>query len=105
MGLWNDEQRDALKRIVDAVHRQGAKIAIQIGHAGSKSVAGGEVVAPSPIRFEEKPAADKGASEYQIPRELTTQEVEEMVGLFQAAVKRAVEAGFDAIELHGAHGI
>ncbi|SES12745.1 2,4-dienoyl-CoA reductase [Gracilibacillus ureilyticus] len=95
LGLWSDDQIPAYKKIVDAVHAQGAKIGIQIAHAGRKAEDADTPVAPSAIRFSEK---------YKTPKALTTAEVNELVNKFRQSVKRAVEAGFDAIELHGAHG-
>lgn len=95
LGLWSDEQIPALKRIIDAVHQHGAKVAIQIAHAGRKAEDAEQPVAPSAIAFDEKSKT---------PRALSTEEVKEMVGKFRSAVRRAVEAGVDAIELHGAHG-
>ncbi|MEK3882325.1 NADH:flavin oxidoreductase/NADH oxidase [Paenibacillus sp. PL2-23] len=95
LGLWSDEQIPALKRIVDAAHRHGARIGIQIAHAGRKAQDAATPVAPSAIAFDDK---------YKTPRALTTEEVKGMVVKFGEAARRAVEAGFDTIELHGAHG-
>lgn len=95
LGLWSDEQIPALKRIVDACHSYGAKVGIQIAHAGRKAEDAEVPVAPSAVPFDEKS---------KLPRALSTQEVKEMVEKFRGAVARAVKAGFDAIELHGAHG-
>lgn len=96
LGLWNDAQRDGLKKIVELVHAQGASIAIQLNHAGRKSeVEYLEPVAPSALPFSE---------EYRVPKSLSVSEIREIVAHFAAAARRAVEAGFDAIEIHGAHG-
>ncbi|RCX17733.1 2,4-dienoyl-CoA reductase-like NADH-dependent reductase (Old Yellow Enzyme family) [Fontibacillus phaseoli] len=95
LGLWSDEQVPALARIVDAIHQHGAKAGIQIAHAGRKAEDAAVPVAPSAIPFDEKSKT---------PRALTTDEVKEMVEKFRLAVRRAVQAGFDTIELHGAHG-
>ncbi|MGP7819611.1 NADH:flavin oxidoreductase/NADH oxidase [Niallia sp. 01092] len=95
LGLWSDEQIPALARIVDACHRYGAKVGIQIAHAGRKAEDAETPVAPSPIAFDEKSKT---------PKELSTEEVKGMVEKFQQAVERAVKAGVDTIELHGAHG-
>ncbi len=95
LGLWSDEQIPALARIVDAVHQHGAKIGIQIAHAGRKAEDAAVPVAPSAIAFDEN---------YKTPRALSTDEVKQMVEKFRLAVRRAVQAGFDTIELHGAHG-
>lgn len=95
LGLWSDEQIPALARIVEACHQHGAKVGIQIAHAGRKAQDAAEPVAPSAIPFD-------GNSK--TPRELSTVEVKEMVEKFRLAVRRAVQAGVDVIELHGAHG-
>lgn len=95
LGLWSDEQIPAIKRIVDACHQHGAKVAIQIAHAGRKAEDAEVPVAPSPIPFDENSKT---------PRELTTEEIKEMVEKFRLATERAVKAGVDAIEIHGAHG-
>lgn len=95
LGLWSDEQIEPLKRIVDECHKYGAKVAIQIAHAGRKAQDAEIPVAPSPIAFDENSKT---------PRELTTEEVKIMVEKFRLAVRRAVKAGFDTIEIHGAHG-
>lgn len=101
LGLWNDEQQYAFKRLVESVHAQGAKIAVQIAHAGRKAQDEPNAVAPSAIHYGE---LDYAGQNLITPRELSTDEVKELVQAFQNSVKRAVEAGFDAIELHAAHG-
>lgn len=95
LGLWCDEQIEPLKRIVDECHKYGAKVAIQIAHAGRKAEDAEVPVAPSAIAFD---------STYKTPRELRTEEVKEMVEKFRMSTRRAIKAGFDAIEIHGAHG-
>ena len=97
LGIWEDSQIDGLKRLVASVHAQGGtKIAIQLAHAGRKSeVTASTPVAPSALAFDEssiKPAA------------LTELEIQSVIHKFVAAAQRAVEAGFDAIEVHAAHG-
>ncbi|PFO08358.1 NADPH dehydrogenase [Bacillus sp. AFS076308] len=95
LGLWSDEHVPALKRIIDACHQHGAKVGIQIAHAGRKAQDANEPVAPSAIPFDEKSKT---------PRALSTEEVKEMVEKFRLAAQRAIQAGVDVIELHGAHG-
>lgn len=110
LGLWNDAQRDRLRPIVEFAHSQGAKIGIQLAHAGRKgsclapwrdhpmaslAEGGWECVAPSAIAF---------GGKYPTPRALTKVEITELVGAFAASAKRAVAAGFDLVEIHGAHG-
>ncbi len=95
LGLWSDEHIPAFRRIVDSIHRHGAKVAVQIAHAGRKAQDAETPVAPSPIAFD---------STFRTPRELTADEVRAMVDKFAQAARRAVKAGVDAVELHGAHG-
>lgn len=95
LGLWSDDQIPALRRIVDGIHEQGTKVGIQIAHAGRKAEDAKVPVAPSAIPFDEN---------YKTPRALTTEEVEDMVEKFRKSIQRALKAGVDTIELHGAHG-
>jgi 2,4-dienoyl-CoA reductase-like NADH-dependent reductase (Old Yellow Enzyme family) len=95
LGLWSDEHIPAYARIIAEVKKFGAKTAIQIAHAGRKAQDTDSPVAPSPIPVDEN---------WKTPRELTTSEVKKMVRKFADASRRAVEAGVDTIELHGAHG-
>ncbi|MDF2946364.1 MAG: NADH:flavin oxidoreductase/NADH oxidase [Bacillales bacterium] len=96
LGIWSDEHIPGLKRIVDEVHKHGSKIAIQLGHAGRKSeVSELESIAPSPIAFNEN---------YRVPREMNLEDIQSAIKSFKEAAGRAVAAGFDAIEIHGAHG-
>ncbi|MCY9656615.1 NADH:flavin oxidoreductase/NADH oxidase [Paenibacillus chondroitinus] len=97
LGLWSDEQIAPLKRIVDAVHQYGAKVGIQIAHAGRKAEHAEVPVAPSAIPFDE-------TETYKTPRALTTDEVKQMVDKYRQAAERAIKAGVDTIEIHGAHG-
>ncbi|WP_133441073.1 NADPH dehydrogenase NamA [Chryseobacterium salivictor] len=106
MGLWNDEQAQSLKKIVDFVHQNSeSKIGIQLGHAGRKASTwngqqlsleeGWETVAPSKIPY---------AEGERIPHELTVEEIKQLVQDFKAAAQRSIDAGFDLIEIHAAHG-
>ena len=95
LGLWSDMQIPAYERIVNEVHKYDSKIGIQIAHAGRKATDAIQPVGSSNI------PVDVG---WKIPRALTTVEVKEMVEKYKEAAKRAVTAGFDTIELHGAHG-
>lgn len=95
LGLWSDEHIPAYKRMVDKLHEYGAKAAIQLGHAGRKATDAAIPVAPSAIPFDQ---ASK------VPHALTTEEIEQQIDYFQQAALRAVQAGFDTIEIHGAHG-
>jgi NADPH2 dehydrogenase len=96
LGIWSDEHIPAFSRIVDSVHSHGAKIGFQIAHAGRKAQDAPTPVAPSAIRYE--------GNDFKTPRELTTDEVKAMVEKYRLGARRAVKAGADFIELHGAHG-
>ena len=102
LGLWSDDHIPAYQRIVSEVHKYGAKIGIQIGHAGRKAEDALQPVGPSTIPVNS--SAENKDEKYKTPRALNTEEVKGIVFQFKEAVRRAVSAGFDTIELHGAHG-
>ncbi|MDR1554675.1 MAG: NADH:flavin oxidoreductase/NADH oxidase [Campylobacteraceae bacterium] len=98
LGLWSDEQIKSHKQITDICHQFGSKIAVQLNHAGRKSkVASTIPIAPSALKF----SNDKT---YKEPAEIVTNEINEIKKLFTDAAKRAKEAGYDAVEIHAAHG-
>lgn len=118
LGLWKDEQIAPLARIVDFLHSQGAAAGIQLGHAGRKAATpvwwrGGFTeteeekveygyetwvpVAPSAEAHADSPS-------YQLPHALTVPEIKATVQAFADAAIRADKAGFDVVEIHGAHG-
>jgi len=108
-GIWNDTQVEAWRPIVDFVHEQGSKIGIQLWHAGQKgsttapwqgqdyvpvTEGGWEAAAPSAVAFGKLPT----------PRSISIAEMKETIVLYRAAAKRALDANFDVVEIHGAHG-
>ena len=98
LGIYNDSFIPGLKRIADAIREAGGKSAIQVWHGGRvvrKPVEGYDVVAPSPI---------KSPYSSNQPRELTIDEIYELIEAYGDACLRAKKAGFDSVELHGAHG-
>lgn len=112
VGLWKDSQIEPLKQVVEFAHSQGQKIGIQLAHAGRKAstvppwlggvtatnAVGGwtdNVKAPSAIPFAEGEI---------VPKAMTKEDIEEVKAAWVAAVKRAVAAGVDFIEIHNAHG-
>ena len=99
LGLWKDEQIDPLRRVVDACHRNDARVAIQLAHAGRKCTATSvsRIVAPSHLRFSDEP-------EYRAPEQLAPLEIETIAAAFGRAAARAALAGVDALEVHAAHG-
>lgn len=96
LGIWDDNHIPALKQIVDVCRRQGAGIAIQLNHAGRKSTSlSGGPFGPSAISF---------SDEYRMPHALTKDQISGIVTAFGKAAGRADAAGFDALEVHAAHG-
>lgn len=110
LGLWNDGQRDALARIARFVKAQGAVAGIQLAHAGRKASSmrpweggkglspeqgGWPIIGPSAIPFGEG---------HPVPQEMDQETIAEVVAKFAVSARRAREAEFDIIELHGAHG-
>lgn len=110
LGIWDDTHIEKLSQVTAFAKSQGAAIGIQIAHAGRKASmaapwAGGKLVTPqeggwTPVA----PSAIPFYSEHQPPHELTLAEIEKVKSDFVHAAKRAVKAGFQVIEIHGAHG-
>ena len=97
-GLWNDSQIESHSKLTERVHKYGSKIVAQIYHAGRQTnhyVIGMEPEAPSPIPC---------PSNQEIPHELTVDEIHRLVEKFGDCAFRAKKAGFDGVEIHGAHG-
>ena len=108
-GLWNDEQQRAWARIVDFVHGQGATAGIQLAHAGRKASTFSPFTGRGSVPEEDGGWQTVGPSEvafpgYRAPRELTEQEIADVVAAFAASAQRALAAGFDVLEIHAAHG-
>ena len=99
LGIFSDRLIPGLRRAVKICHRHGAKIGIQIFHAGRqtyRAVTGKQQVAPSPLA---EPVFIK-----EKPRALTIPEIRQLVKKYAQACRRAQKAGFDFVEIHGAHG-
>ena len=109
-GIWSDAHAESYQRITKFIKSQGAVAGIQIAHAGRKASTaepwnggkmvdegdgGWEPVAPNAIAF---------ADDYPMPREMTKADIEKATEDFVAAARRAVQAGFEVIEIHAAHG-
>lgn len=111
LGIWNDDQAEALARIVNLIDQQGAIAGIQLAHAGRKAStaqpwAGGQpvdqqsggwrpVVAPSPIPFDDRSP---------VPQALDRAGIQAITQAFVDAAQRAIAAGFKVLEIHAAHG-
>ncbi|MBQ9015476.1 MAG: FAD-dependent oxidoreductase [Firmicutes bacterium] len=97
-GLWEDAQIEPHKELTRRVHEAGGKICAQIYHAGRETTS--EIIGKQPVG----PSAVREPSLPETPRELTKEEIEEIIEQFGQCARRVVETGFDAVEIHGAHG-
>ncbi|KAL7628219.1 NADH-dependent flavin oxidoreductase [Parahypoxylon ruwenzoriense] len=117
VGLWKDSQTAPLKRIVDFAHSQGQKIGIQLAHAGRKAGTLAPWLVPKGVASvlaapEHKgwgdnvwaPSAIKFADGFADPKAMTVEDIKTVLQAFKDASRRAIEAGVDLIEIHGAHG-
>ncbi|MFJ3670643.1 NADH:flavin oxidoreductase/NADH oxidase [Streptomyces sp. NPDC090106] len=110
LGIWNDTQVEAFRRITRALVAQGTVPAVQLAHAGRKAstdrpwtggaplgtdALGWQPLGPSPLAFDER---------HPVPTELTVAQIQDVVGQFADAARRALAAGFEVAEIHGAHG-
>lgn len=109
-GIETAEQVKAWRRVTDAVHARGGSVVLQLMHSGrigSRLIkpAGVRNVAPSAIKPEGQIWTDAaGMQDYDVPHALTTEEVRQAIAEHAAAAQRAVDAGFDGVELHGTSG-
>ncbi|MGI6168479.1 MAG: NADPH dehydrogenase NamA [Christensenellales bacterium] len=96
LGIYEDRHTAGLKKLVDTCHAFGSQAALQINHAGRKSTTEhGPAYAPSALQFDDS---------CKMPLAMGEEDISRICSQFAAAAKRADEAGFDAIEIHGAHG-
>ncbi len=109
-GIYTDAQAKAWKQVVEAVRSQGTPMFLQLWHCGRASHSSfhpedGLPVAPSAIRLDDDYIhTPTGKQDYETPRALETEEVEQVVEDYRKAAERAKMAGFDGIEIHGANG-
>ena len=110
LGIWNDTQVEAFRRITRFLVSQGTVPGIQLAHAGRKASTdrtwtgggplgpddrGWQPLGPSALAFDER---------HVVPTELTVDQIQEIIGQFADAARRALAAGFEVAEIHGAHG-
>ncbi|XP_071691370.1 12-oxophytodienoate reductase 2-like isoform X2 [Rutidosis leptorrhynchoides] len=109
-GIWTKEQVEAWKPIVDAVHAKGGIFFCQIVHVGRASSNGFQPNGQAPISSTDKDLTPQvrgngiDVAQYSPPRRLSTEEVLVVVNDFRLAARNAIEAGFDGVEIHSAHG-
>jgi len=101
LGLWDDAQVESLGRIVRLCKAQGTVMCTQLAHAGRKAWTPTKGAGPFPSVA---PSAIPFDADWVVPHELTRAELDAIISAYRAAAQRALRAGFDAIELHSAHG-
>ena len=95
LGIWKDDQIEGLKSIVDAVHEESCPIFIQIHHAGVVGISG-DPICPSPYEYKNYAGSVVG-------HEMTREDIKSIQKDYIEATRRAYEAGYDGVELHGCH--
>ena len=108
-GIYNDAQVQGWKQVVNAVHEAGGTIFLQLWHCGRASHSsfhGGELpVAPSAIKLNgEYIQTPKGKEHYETPAALTVEQIKKTVNDYKKSARRAMQAGFDGVEVHSANG-
>jgi len=108
-GIYSDTQIVGWKRVTDAVHAKGGRIMLQLWHVGRQSHVdlqpGGEApLAPSAIRAEGHAYTENGEIAFSMPRALELHEIPQVIEEFRTGAERALRAGFDGVEIHGANG-
>jgi 2,4-dienoyl-CoA reductase-like NADH-dependent reductase (Old Yellow Enzyme family) len=111
LGIWKNEHVGPLRRITDFVKSQGAVSGVQLAHAGRKASTeppwyGGGPIAPDAKNGwqVDAPSAKPFTEGGPVPHEMTRADIERVVRAFAAAARLALDAGFEVIEIHGAHG-
>jgi N-ethylmaleimide reductase len=107
-GLFNEQQAEGWKRVTDAVHAQGGRIFVQLGHCGAAShpdLHGGRLpLAPSAVGLEQPVFTPGGFQTSPVPQAMTLDDIERTIGDYAQATHLARQAGFDGVELHGIVG-
>ncbi len=111
-GIYTPEHIQGWKAVTQAIHSKGGKVFVQLWHVGRRShesISGHTPLAPSAIKVKDQvfgPLAEGGYGmiETQMPRAMTLADIEQTKADFVQAAKNAIEAGFDGVEVHGAHG-
>jgi 2,4-dienoyl-CoA reductase-like NADH-dependent reductase (Old Yellow Enzyme family) len=111
-GIWSAEQVAAWRRVTDFAHGQGAVIGLQLAHAGRKASVYPEwgtgglkgTLPEAEGGWQTVSASELAFGDYAAPRALTVDEIADVVGAFVGGARRALEAGFDLVEVHAAHG-
>ena len=112
-GIWTDEQGAAWAKVVQFAHSQNQKIGIQLAHAGRKATTVAPWISARAVATEDldgwpnevvAPSAIQHSDGFAVPKELTKEGIQRIKQAFIDGAKRAIKAGFDVLEIHGAHG-
>lgn len=108
-GIYSDDQIEGWRKITEAVHAKGGRIFLQLWHVGRQShpdlqPRNAAPVAPSAIQADGHAYSDDGPVEFSMPRALELDEIPAIVETFRSGAERALKAGFDGVEIHGANG-
>ncbi|WP_416728731.1 alkene reductase [Fictibacillus sp. JL2B1089] len=105
-GLYSDNQVKTWRKVTDAVHAEGGTILAQLWHSGRLThhdlIGGYPPQAPSPVRAEGH--VHRLRKPYEEPEEMSLYDINEVIDLYASAARNAISAGFDGVEIHGAHG-
>ncbi|WP_220348047.1 alkene reductase [Thalassotalea euphylliae] len=111
-GIYTPEQIAGWRKVTNAIHEKGGKVFVQLWHVGRRShssISGQQPLAPSAIKVPDQvfgplPSGGFGMIEIEQPKAMTQQDIDNTVADFVQAAKNAIEAGFDGVEIHAAHG-
>jgi 2,4-dienoyl-CoA reductase-like NADH-dependent reductase (Old Yellow Enzyme family) len=111
-GIWSDEQVAGWRRVTDFIHTQGALAGLQLAHAGRKASVYPEwgtgglkgTLPEGEGGWQTASASDLAFGDYAAPRALSVDEIRDVVAAFVGGARRALDAGFDLVEIHAAHG-
>lgn len=106
-GIYTDRHQEKWAEIASAVHAAGGAMFVQLWHVGRMAhpeISGFDAVGPSPIAADMLTHTPSGKQPLPVPRALTVDEIQTIVGQFRSAARRAIDAGMDGVEIHGANG-
>ncbi|MGG1678512.1 alkene reductase [Neobacillus sp. NRS-1170] len=105
-GIYSEEQIKGWKKVTDAVHKEGGTMIAQIWHVGrlSHHELTGNLPPQAPSAIPAEGLVSRFRKPYDVPEEMTIEDIKEVINQYAQAAKNAISAGFDGVEIHGAHG-
>ncbi len=98
-GIYSDDHIPGIKAVVDTIHKENGNVVVQLAHAGPQTYP--QIIGTTPLGPSKKV---RNPFTFSKPKEMSESEIQETISLFGEAAERAVKAGVDAIQIHGAHG-